>query len=64
MTNNEAIAILNEAYLKSLDHQFIAFENWELEALQVAIKALEQASSPPNYKLNSASLYGKSVRFT
>lgn len=64
MTNREAYAILNEAYLKSLDHQFIAFENWELEALRVAMRALEQSDSPPNYKLNSASLYGKSVRFT
>ena len=64
MTNREAYAILNEAYLKSLDHQFIAFENWELEALRVAMRALEQSESPPNYKLHSAQLYGKSVRFT
>jgi len=64
MTNKEAYAILNEAYLKSLDHQFIAFNNWEIEALRVAMKALEQTDSQPNYRMNTASLYGMTTRFT
>lgn len=45
MTNREAIAILNEAYLKMLDHQFIILQGYEIEALEMAIQSLEREAT-------------------
>lgn len=51
MTNQEAIAILKEAKLKFLDNQFIALEGYEIEAMTLAINALErEVRQPHNYK--------------
>ena len=50
MTNKEAIAILEEAKYKFLDKQFIAFTGYELEAIDIAISAIQQQERYTNLR--------------
>ena len=50
MTNKEAVAILTEAKYKFLDNQFIAFTGYELEAIDIAISAIQQQDRYSNLK--------------
>ena len=51
MTNNEAINILTQARLNFLNNQFVYLDTFEVEAIDVALRALEQIENDkkPNY---------------